>query len=542
MTQIGAIILSTKQQQDHGIHVKNYSLYRKYCKKKLSQMSKQLGIRQNNKKYMKNKELEENPIYHDFLVMKSERAWAYAMELKTRNRQYKKVKLNRRQIIRRLSRAYQYAYYLSKVMEQKSSILRLEAVGYMSIKRGQLAFECCQWGQSLRSLSEARIILEIIYENKEDQYLVKELIKSIERSIRYSAYQEKVDIEDIFYISQKNTLENKALTSFIESFNCEVLKRKSEGNSFVNSKIEWRGHVSHIRDADIAISLSYIQDLYKSIQNKTYINYSERKDEYNKLLSAYAEAENIIKKVIEKTERSGIEDQTQDLYITYSYISYNYIIEQIKYNLEIISELNMKSSNGNIKQYIVCKLTKLYDNILQNLDTISELSGISNDLNFLQTIKLEKYYFKSQRCLAISMSYFLVLDYKSALALAIRSYDYLSKISLANNKEMIFINEEKLIELKKDIDTKISRFRAFSCLTITETDKEESSLKMSTLGTVDNNSQEPSLSTLAKFPSKLESIFCKPFFFDIAYNYIDYKESTEQSVNKGNFFKSFLRK
>ncbi|EMR10560.1 hypothetical protein PNEG_01266 [Pneumocystis murina B123] len=542
MTQIGAILLSIKSQHDHGIHIKDYCLYRRYCKKKLSHLSKLLGIQQINGKYIKNKELEENPLYYDFLVMNSERAWAYAMELKTKNRNYKKAKLNHRHIIRRLSRAYQFAYHLSKITDQQSSMLRLQALGYVSIKKGQLAFECGQWEQSLRSLSEARIILEIMHENKDCQSHVKELISSIERSIQYCAYQEKIHSNDIFYLSQKNTLNNKPLASFIESFNSEILERKSKGNSLIISKIEWRGHISHIQDVDIAISLSYIQDLYQSIQNKTFTNYSEKKDQYNKLLSAYAEAENITKKAIEESERSGIEDRTQDLYITYSYIAYNYIIEQIKYDLEIISELSMKLLNENIKQYIICKLIKLYDNILQNLDAISELSGISNDLNFLQTIKLEKYYFKSQRCLVISMSYFSLLDYRSALVLAIRGYDYLSKISLANDKETIFINKDKLIELKKDIDTKINRFRAFSCLTIPEIERKEPSLKVSTLETVDNNHQKRNLSTLINFPLKLEALFCKPFFFDIAYNYIDYKEHAEQSVNKGSFFKSFLGK
>lgn len=476
------------------------------------------------------------------MVINSEQAWAYAMQLKTRNKNYKKTKSNRRRIIRRLSKAYQFAYHLSKIIDQQPSMLRLQALGYLSIKKGQLAFESGRWGQSLKSLSEARIILEVIHENKDCQSHVKELILSIERNIRYCAYQEKIHSDDIFYLSQKNTLNNKPLTSFIKSFNSEILERKSKANSFIISKIEWRGHTSHIQDPDIAISLSYVQDLHRSIQNKTFTNYSEKKEQYNKLLSAYAEVENITKRAIEESERSGIEDRTQDLYITYSYITYNYIIEKIKYDLQTISELSINSLNGNIKQYIICKLVKLYDNILQNLNTISELSGISNDFNFLQVIKLEKYYFKSQRCLAISISYFLLLDYRSALVLAIRCYDYLSKISLSYNKETIFITVDKLVELKKDIDAKISRYSAFLCLNISKTDKEEPSLKVSTLEAVDNNHQTHNLSTLASFPSKLESLFCKPFFFDIAYNYIDYKEHTEQSANKGSFFKSFLGK
>ncbi|KAG4301743.1 hypothetical protein PCK1_002006 [Pneumocystis canis] len=185
-----------------------------------------------------------------------------------------------------------------------------------------------------------------------------------------------------------------------------------------------------------------------------------------------------------------------------------------------------------IGQDIFHKFIPLSDGILQNLNTMSELPGVSNNLSFLQTIELEKYYFKSQRCLVISESYFLCLDYKSALALAIRGYDYLSKISITNNKELITVNKTELIKSKNNINIKMNQFRAFLCLSIQEINEKDIFLKE----IMNNYPQKLDLSRLVDLPSKLELLSYKPIFFDIAYNYIDYKISTKQPTTDKNIF------
>ncbi|KAG4306592.1 hypothetical protein PORY_000580 [Pneumocystis oryctolagi] len=263
------------------------------------------------------------------------------------------------------------------------------------------------------------------------------------------------------------------------------------------------------------------------------ISKKRENQEYEELL-IYSQAENMIKKAIERSEHSGIQHNIQDLYILYIYIAHNHIIERIKYDSQIIYELNFEFLNKTPKQYILNKLIKLYD----------ELPGISNDLNFSQTVEQEKCYFKFWRCLAIAKSYFLHSDYKSALALTVHSYDYLSKISILDNKEVIFINENELINLRKDINIKMNKFRAFLCLTIEEVDYEKNiSLKIpSLIKVIDRYSQKLNLSRLVDLPLKLEPLFCKPIFFDIAYNYVNYKENIEQStITKSGFFRSFLK-
>lgn len=63
MANIGAVFLSIKAQNEHGIPVKDYTRYRKYCSKKLHRLSKLLGIQQINKKYAENEipSLKSNP-------------------------------------------------------------------------------------------------------------------------------------------------------------------------------------------------------------------------------------------------------------------------------------------------------------------------------------------------------------------------------------------------------------------------------------------------------------------------------------------------
>ncbi|CCJ30836.1 unnamed protein product [Pneumocystis jirovecii] len=504
MANIGAVFLSIKAQNEHGIPVKDYTRYRKYCSKKLHRLSKLLGIQQINKKYAENEipSLKSNPKYHDFLIINSERAWAYAMELKTKNRNHKKPTINHQRVVRRLLRAYQYASRLNELMNQELPIFRLQALEYISARRGQLMFECHQWEQSLTNFLEARIILEVIYENNGCQH-IKELISSIEQNIRYCAYQQKIPSNDIFGLSQKNILNNQSLASLLTSISPEILKPKNKLHLSIVSQIEWQGRVAPITDVNIAIALSSIQDAYQSMNSEETSTLKEKNEKYDELLQMYSKTENIIKKAIEEFE------------------------------IEILNNT------------FFCKIIKLYDDILQNLNVMSDLPGISNDMCFLQRIEQEKYYFRSQRCLIIAESYFLLSDYRSALTLAIHSYDYLSKISIANNKEIIFINETKLINLRKNIDIKINQFRAFLCLTMEEISNEkDTSLKAPTLiEMMDSYSQKLDLSRLIDLPSKLELLFCKPIFFDIAYNYIDYKENIKQlTTSKRGFFKNFLGK
>ncbi|KAG4300558.1 hypothetical protein PCK1_003183 [Pneumocystis canis] len=459
MTYIGAIFLSLKAQNEHGISVKDYGRYHKYCTAKLHRLSKSLRIQKNDKEYIKNKELEPEKYkkYCDFLVINSERAWAYAMELK-RIKNHSKTKVNHQRIVRRLLKAYQYASYLNKIMDQESPIHKLQVFEYVSTKKGQLAFERRQWKQSLTSFLEARLILEIIYENDDFRPLIKELISSIEQNIRYCAYQEKIPSDDILDLSRKNVVNNESLTSLLISVNSEILNPRSKFHSPLVSKIKWQSHIAFIENIDVSISLSSIQDIYQSINNKIQTNACEKIHEYDQLFSTYVQAENVIKKAIEEleiiNEHFGAQDKTQNLYISYTYVAYNHILEQIKRDLQLISELNMKSSIKGSKQYILCKLIKLYSGILQNLNTMSELPG-------------------SQRCLTIAESYFLFLDHKSALALAIRSYDYLSKISIINDKELITVNKTKLIKSKNNINIKMIQFHAFLCLSIQEINEKD---------------------------------------------------------------------
>ncbi|KAG5519636.1 hypothetical protein PMAC_001791 [Pneumocystis sp. 'macacae'] len=540
------IKLLRSAQNDHGVPIKDYCRYRKYCTKKLHRLSKLLGIQRAIKKYADNEMplLKRNPKYHEFLIISSEKAWAYAMELKTENKNYKKRSLNHQRIVRRLLKAYQYASHLNELMNQELPILRLQALEYVSARKGQLMFEYRQWEQSLASFLEARIILEAIYKNNELQH-IKELILSIEQNIRYCAYQQKIPTNDIFGLSQKNISNNELLVSLLTSVNPEILEPKNKFYLSVISQVEWEGHTAPITDVNIAIALSSIQDAYQSMNNEETGTLKEKHQKYNELLQMYSQTENIIKKAIEEYEHFGTHDKTQNLYISYTYVAYNHILEQIKYNMLLISELNSGFIDKNPNQYILCKIVKLYDDILQNLTTMSELPGISNDMYFLQTIEQEKYYFKSHRCLIIAESYFLLSDYRPALTLAIHSYDYLSKISITSNKKIIFINETELVNLKKNIGIKINQFRAFLCLTMEKINNEkDTSLKIPTLmEMIDNYSPKLDLSRLIDFSLKLESLFCKPIFFDIAYNYIDYKENIKQlDTGKGGFLKNFLGK
>lgn len=151
-----------ESQQQHGLRHSDYQRYRHYCVRRLRRLRKTSNLVCGNTKKFAKREIQEEDLAsaNDNKVLLiplflSERAWAYAMQLKQEANSEPRKKFH---LINRLRKAVQFAKNIEKLSQSSRCDARtkLEAQGYVSLIHGQFYFETQQWKDSLSHFNLAK--------------------------------------------------------------------------------------------------------------------------------------------------------------------------------------------------------------------------------------------------------------------------------------------------------------------------------------------------------------------------------------------------
>ncbi|XP_013792605.1 signal recognition particle subunit SRP68-like [Limulus polyphemus] len=249
--------------------------------------------------------------------------------------------------------------------------------------------------------------------------------------------------------------------------------------------------------------------------------------------------------------RSQTGDGTvSSLTFLHSYLSYIRLSKTIIRNILMIDSLkeSLYNSNEGKKTTKPQDLIRPYEIIIQNLKEISQLPGVDPGSQFVEEIQAEILAYKALRCYYIAQAFSAASKWTEAMALYQRVEEY-AESALADGS----LNKELSISLKELQGlTEGHKYSAHAMGILGNDEMAEKMTKMSlqdkkTLADrLDQYFEDPSLVSrqphIAPFPPDYKPVPCKPLFFDLALNHVEFPSLDEHlEQKKGGGISGFVR-
>ncbi|KAF5093497.1 hypothetical protein D0Z00_004034 [Geotrichum galactomycetum] len=551
----------------------DYRQYRIRTTRKLARLRKSFNLHQRPVKGKKPQrsgkvitleDVKKNAGVLKVYVTLAERAWAEALRTTTLQESRVAVEGNNKKdhIRSKLAKALTYATYAVKLAEEFDGFddaFKLELYAYSALISGHHDFVIHRWKSCIKNYSVARASLFTIA-NKTTTAGIKEQLLDIistivDEHITYSVFQlEKVRPLRVDNIAKKAALDQHdthPAIAIIQKIDSSVLSIESLNPSEDNrlEVVTWRKHTAKITDDDVAAAL--FETVKKDSELEAKISSTESAGAsislFDSVLQSWQDAQDLVKDNIKRYESSNSShDQSiQDQYIISTFAGYSLLLRRIQRDTILLSQVDTtktKETDGKINRKVFDKshdLVRIYDTILQSTNQLLELPGIFSDEELLQSLTSLDSYYKAKRIELIGQTYFLAGENKQALALyqkALGVLTSLPKLDALVEFPQGVLNKEQLNAAVSRINIRTVQLQAVLTAEQIKLDN-TGSVSKDIPAVVDSIKTYPNRLTvdeivknLVKFDQKLEPVFVKPVFFDIAFNYIDYDQESKSSV------------
>ncbi|KOB63224.1 Signal recognition particle subunit SRP68 [Operophtera brumata] len=429
-------------------------------------------------------------------LLQAERAWAHAMQLRQEANTEPRKKFH---LTSRLRKAHAHAQTLLQLCE-------LEAGAYAAWLHGVLLVELQQWRAAAESLQRAR------------------LIEELKPSLRYCAY----NIGDESAAGDLVAMRGQGLIENLDS----LMAQAKESRSGVMHEVEWRGRRVTVRPEKVRLFLIALQDYDKSVASAPHVQ--AKIDILENILMDCKDAISVIKDEIKNDPKlkAASETQTSGINHLLSYLLYLRLVRTIERNNLLVQQAEeAQATNGNIdgKKVRPHDLTRLYEIILQNYTELQQLPGFEADAPYQKEIELQMKAYRAFRCYYIAQVLTSLRRFREALAMLERASNYATDSikSKLDDKQLT----DKLQVLKKDIES--CKFEVHADSVLEDDDDEETSYKerkhkdkKPLVDRLDEYREDSQVLTknpnIYKMPPSMEAIPCKPLFFDLACNFIEF--------------------
>ena len=524
------------------------------------------------------------------LLASSERAWADAMHMKSSQSPESTQKplpgSTKTQIVSRFRRAIAYASNLVEVLEDQPTSKAtnndiLEAKAYVSLLKGGLDFERNKWSTCIQQYSYARLVYTALAHSSQSDVYRDLLEGTIDPSIRYAAYQEKLprtkavsDIAIEHFPSSETQSRQDVLNAHPNAFETttERAAAQAEGVADLPTNIQWRGRTVKLEDASISQALATAASREDGLAGKLEsFNSSSNPARdlaaaYDDIVNARQDAADATKTVIDELLAEGVDQadsRVQGLQITRTAVNYAVIEWRVGRNRVLCGDQDgltfepMKPrpsaktpNNGNVKpprdEPSGRKLARLrervalYDSILQNLDAVKQLPGVIADTTFVEELDSKRAYFRSLKCLAIGRSHAIDDHISNALALFAKAQD-LSRNARSSAADSALpkleVTKSQLEALQSHLTSLVLQYRALADLKnhISQQTSQSKQYAPPLLERLHLNQYDDNvdLKNIVNYPPKLQPIPLKPLFFDLAWDYIHYPGQTQAAPTAG---------
>jgi len=397
LLSMNVLEIITEERNMHGLRHQDYQRYRRYCTKKIHNLRKFLKLTQGKKRYQKKEITVDiiNNIKHLYvLLFSAERAWSYAMQLKSESLDEPRKHYH---LMKRLRKAASYANQLEDVCKSYEKIdekTLLDVQAYAALMTGYKLFEEQDWQAALEKFAIARTIYEKLAAagDPQQEALCHSTIDSIDPNIRYCAYNLKIkntsNEDDIAALVEMKLKSSSTGANFLDDKIEALLQKKIQEKASQFTSIAWRNHNIDIKNPKIAECILKANDAIKDLENTEVVDAKNEKEikqfnesvdnklgRFSNVLDAYHDGQRQAEKELledklatDKVTSSKSEEKTNNLKALFSYISYQRLMYTLKRNLLLIKQIEINNTYPNDENAKYCKpenVVKLYDTIQQ---------------------------------------------------------------------------------------------------------------------------------------------------------------------------------
>lgn len=371
-------------------------------------------------------------------------------------------------------------------------------------------------------------------------------------SLRYCAYRIGEGGNGGKDGSMDDFMEFRAQGLDIENLNTLVAQTKTESSDTLQT-MDWRGRKVTVRPEKVRLFLLSMQEVDKSVEKTKTVQ--AKIELLETIIMDCRDSIQAVKDEISQDPKlratandAGLVAVPGILYLL-AYLKYIRLIRTIERNLLLV-QLAKQSLDGSQQQQQQAEgkqqlemnkkvrpqdLTRLYEIILQNVTELQTVQGMEQDAEYQTEMEGLNLSFKAFRCYYIAVTLVALKRWKEAVALYQRSTNYAQ--SVTKNKAMKalpFDLQSAMKELLEKIEGSVFTAQAYSVLEQDEGAAQEEGI----FGAKAQKNTKPLFERLAvykedpqlnsknpnvfKLTPDMEPIPCKPLFFDLALNYIEF--------------------
>ncbi|XP_053987144.1 signal recognition particle subunit SRP68-like [Hylaeus volcanicus] len=510
-------------QQQHGLRHGDYQRYRGYCTRRLRRLRKVLKVPQGDRRHFKRRDIMPSMVSDDkFLqvpLIMAERAWSYAMQLRQESNTEPRKKFH---LISRLRKAATYSLQLQELIENVNCNARtkLEAQAYVAWVHGSLHFELQLWKKAVENLKKAQVVYGKLASAlpESEQIIYNARVEELAPSLRYCAYNigDTTAIDDL--MQMRGQLSGELLAS-LDSLIAQT--REKQANT---EEVIWRGKSCGVvppRAAGLLIADSRLnQTLEKAATNQAKIDLLEAH------LIDCKDAISTVRDFFKTELKNKDNDKLTPPQHLITYLQYIRLSRTLERNLVLIkvAEESAKAKPQDI--------VRLYEAALHNLVEISQLQ---DDEEFVREQEAKTKAYRAFRCYYMAQSLENLHRWREAMALYQRSAQHV-KDAVEFEKILPESLREALNNLKTSIE--VAKYSAHAHSVLEEGQEEEpgtnkyTKTKKPLFERLHEYREDPVLLTkqpnVYKLPPSTQPIPCKPLFFDLAFNMVEFPDLSEK--------------
>lgn len=554
-------------QQSHGLTHDDYNQYHTYLTNRISRLrhSQPVHKRQSGKKHAYNKReitIEEANGHENFILIAlyiTERAWAHAMELKSASEGGNPSggKNKRNMYIKRMKKAVKHVQELEDlVMAICNETTKLEMVCYAAWMRGN---HCCETRDWQASCQQYAIALQTCHQlsiqsKKEEKLQLSDFFLSradniLQPILRYCQYE----LQKEGKLSQEKIDEIVQVSVRVQGGGDEVKPHDKQTDVDGSAmSISFRGMDISLEDATVRMVFIKIQNKEEVLDNLKKSNGAKAnvKDaKLMELLNSYDDAIEIVEKLFGRYQ-----DMASGPAVNMKRTEYSDLLGYCKFEkLKLVMNRNEKMVNNlrqrdremdvtktsrkqiisqddaDAKYKIVEEIARLYDVLLQDARSATEFPGRAEEDvedEFVLEANANVLRIRALRCYYIGRMYAsdIVAKYNEALALfdqaSILATEAAEEIAACQDMEDADALIEGVASLESELTAAKCRTKACAYLASCDSGASTVTSGLSLLGRLDDFDAGGKTHRLAHVPPTVLPVAAKPFFFDVANNYV----------------------
>ncbi|KAM7289798.1 signal recognition particle subunit SRP68 [Ixodes scapularis] len=521
-------------QQKHGLRHGDYQRYRGYCSRRLRRLRKSLHFAQGSKHRYQGKEVTDEQLsggesrFLLLLVVQCERAWAHAMQLRQEANTEPRKRFH---LFARLKKAVKHAQGLAALCTASprcDARCKLEAQAYSAHLCGTLYTEQQQWKEAMECLHQAQTIYEKLSQalGESQRLLYQQRVEELAPSLRYCAY----NIGDQSAISDLKRMRLQGNVGMATELDHLIAQTREKQASSL-SEVSWLGRVVPVRQEKVRLFLLAHQEAPKELAQAP--DTEAKIAVHERLLMDCKDSLQLLREELRAEGGAGAKGPVSSLQLLHSYLCYLRQRTTVERNLLLIRQVQEGATK--------CKpqdLVRPYEIIVQNLSEMLQLPGVEEGSEFAERVQAELLLYKAHRVHHIGQALAAVGRYPETMALYRRGLAYVQQ-ALAYEHNLDKDAVASLKELAGLLEGQEYSIHAQSILGSTaETPAAEDKDTKLLVDRLDTYLEDKSLGTskprLASFPPSFEPIACKPLFFDLALNHMEFPSLEDVADTKKN--------